>query len=141
MVKKLLIAIMALTAGGVALAQAQGGPGPRGGPGARMFDPATVVTVSGEVAAVRTVEGRRGAGIHFDLKTGEGVLDVHVGPAAFLAAKGLTLQQGDAVEVKGSKVQIAGKPALVAQTVKKGDTTVALRDASGIPAWSKRGTR
>ena len=139
MVKKLMIALLALAAGGVALAH--GGPGPRGGPAARMFDPATVTTVSGEVGAVRTIEGRRGAGVHLDLKTAEGLLDVHLGPAAFLAAKGLTLQQGDTVEVKGSRLQLAGKPALVAQSVRKGDTTVALRDASGVPAWSRRRTR
>jgi hypothetical protein len=38
--------------------------------------------------------------------------------------------------VKGSRVTLAGKPALIAAEIKKGDTTLTLRDDNGFPAWS-----
>jgi hypothetical protein len=40
------------------------------------------------------------------------------------------------VEVKGSRVTIAGKPVVIAAEVKKGDETLKLRDDNGIPAWA-----
>jgi hypothetical protein len=124
--------------GSVAVAQGGGPPGPgRGGPGSRMFDPATVTTVSGSVEAVDRVEGRRGGpGVHLRLKTGDGILDVHLGPAWFLDRQELKIAKDDAIEVTGSKVQFRGKAALVAQTVKKGDASLTLRDASGVPVWA-----
>lgn len=119
---------------------AQGGPGAAAATGRRPmmrnFDPSTVTTVSGEVMAVRKIEGRRNAGTHVDLKAADATYDVHMGPAAFLTSKSLEPKKGDQLEVTGSKLEIRGKPALIAQTVKKGDTTVTLRDAQGVPAWA-----
>jgi hypothetical protein len=45
---------------------------------------------------------------------------------------------GDRIEVKGSKVTMAGKPALIATEARKGSEVLALRDAEGIPAWAGR---
>jgi hypothetical protein len=44
--------------------------------------------------------------------------------------------KGDKIEVKGSRVTISGKPAIIAAEVKKGDTILVLRDSAGIPAWA-----
>jgi hypothetical protein len=117
-----------------------GARGPRGR-GPRLYDPKTVTTVSGKVAAVQTVSGRRGGGIHLDLETAEGTLRVHLGPSWFLEKEGLRLAAGDQVEITGSKVTVRGQPAVIAQVVKKGDTAVALRDVQGIPVWAGRGAR
>lgn len=113
----------------------------RARPAARNFDPATVTTVSGEVTAIHKMNGRRNEGLHVDLKTADGVLDVHLGRSAHLGKQHLAIATGDALEVTGSKIQLAGKPALIAQSVKKGGSTVTLRDAQGIPAWTPRGRR
>jgi hypothetical protein len=46
----------------------------------------------------------------------------------------------DAIEVKGSRVTVAGKPVIIAAEVKKGDKTLKLRDDGGIPVragWRK----
>jgi hypothetical protein len=110
-------------------------------PAARHFDPATVTTVSGEVTAIHEMDGRQNEGLHVDLKTADGVLDVHLGPSAYLAKQHLAIATGDALEVTGSKVEFGGKAALIAQSVRKGDTTVTLRDAQGTPAWAGRGRR
>jgi hypothetical protein len=112
--------------------------GPRGGQPARdrLFDPATVTSVSGQVEEVQRYERRRNAGVHVLLRTSEGTLDVHLGPEAYLQSQGLSLAKGDELEVTGSKVQLGGSPALIAQTVKKGEAKVTLRDANGVPAWA-----
>lgn len=131
-----------LTAVALAVPAVSAGAGGPGRPGrARLFDPATVTTVSGQVEEVVRQDGRRSQGIRVTLKTSEGALDVHLGPASFLDQHSLSVAKGDALEVTGSKVQMGGQPALVAQKVKKGDVTVTLRDADGVPAWAGRGGR
>jgi hypothetical protein len=40
------------------------------------------------------------------------------------------------VEMRGSRVTISGKPAIIAAEVKKGDNTLVLRDSAGVPAWA-----
>jgi polyisoprenoid-binding protein YceI len=137
MSKALRITVVAALLG-ASTAYAQGaGPAGRPGRGGMMFDPKTVATVTGEVTAVHSFTGRRGTGVHADLKTADAVLDVHLGPEAFLKSKQLEVQKGDQLEVKGSKIDFRGKPALVAQTVKKDDVTITLRDDRGVPAWSR----
>jgi hypothetical protein len=150
----MLIALATLTLAAPAVAEDPGGPGPgpgsgpcggmRGGmagghgPRARAYDPKSVTTVSGKVATVSTF-GRRGQGVHLDLETADGVLPVRVGPAWFLEKEGLQLAAGDQLEVTGSKITWDGKPALIAQVVKKGTAAVALRDLNGIPVWAVQG--
>jgi hypothetical protein len=116
----------------------RGGPGR---PGPRLYDPKTVVTLTGEVIAVQRMEGRRGAGIHLAVKTAGETVSVHVGPAWFLEKKKLQIGPGDRVEITGSRVTIGGEPTVIAQVVKKGDTAVALRDMNGIPVWAGRAGR
>lgn len=115
------------------------GPGARG---PRLYDPRTVTTLAGKVAAVEQVGRRRGGGgVHLSLETAEGTLPVHLGPSWFLQEQGLQLAAGDQVEITGSKVSFRGQPAVVAQVVKKGDKAVALRDLQGIPVWAGCGPR
>jgi hypothetical protein len=111
--------------------------GPRGR-GPRLYDPKTLTTVSGEVAAVQT-RGRRGVGV--ELQTAEGTLSVHLGPSWFLEEQGLQIAAGDRLEITGSTVAFRGKPGLVAQVVKKGELAVALRDVQGVPVWAGPGCR
>lgn len=118
------------------LLAAQTPPGPP--PGAPMYDTATETSVSGTVEAVNEVTGRRGwSGTHVQLKTAEGILDVHVGPSWFLTKKKFALAKGDQIEVTGSKIRYNDADALLARTIKKGDVELTLRNAQGIPAWSR----
>jgi hypothetical protein len=123
-----------------ALAQGgAGGAGP-GAQGARLFDPTTVATFKGEVAAVAQM-GPAGMGLHLQLKTADGTMAVHLGPAWYLQAKGVAVAVGDAVEIVGSRITFDGQPALIAQSIVKGSQTLALRDAQGFPMWAGRGGR
>lgn len=104
----------------------------------RMFDPATVETASGTVESVDKVTPMKGmhSGIHLALKTDKGTIDVHLGPEWYIERLDTKIQKGDKIEVKGSRVTIGGKPAIIASEVKKGDSVLLLRDNNGVPAWA-----
>ena len=104
----------------------------------RIFNPATVETVSGTVASIDKVTPMRGmhSGIHLTLKTDKGLVDVHLGPEWYIERQDTKIQKGDALEVKGSRVTISDKLAIIAAEVKKGDSVLILRDSNGVPAWA-----
>lgn len=108
----------------------------------RMWNPATVETVSGEVVEVKRQPSARGKGdgVHLVLKTKDAPkLIVHLGPAFYVDEQALKIAAGDAVEVKGSRVKVKGESVLLAAEVKKGDATLVLRDANGVPKWGGGG--
>ncbi|WP_224984343.1 DNA-binding protein [Geomonas agri] len=104
----------------------------------RLYDPAKVETVSGEVVKVELMSGRKapGNGVHLLLRTGQEAIPVHLGPAWFLERLDTKIEKGDTVEVKGARVTFDGKPAIIAAEVKKGDAVLQLRDQSGAPVWA-----
>lgn len=128
------LAILGLLALPFAHAQQVSGPGQR----ARMYNPANETTLKGTVEEVTTVTGRRGwNGTHLTLKTEDKTIDVHLGPASFLKEKGFSLAKGDQIEVTGAKTEFGASEALIAREVKKGSETLILRDAQGVPKWSR----
>ncbi|HET6515740.1 MAG TPA: hypothetical protein VFG09_11320 [Thermodesulfovibrionales bacterium] len=104
----------------------------------RMYNPATVETISGTVESVDKITPMKGmySGIHIMLKTEKETMDVHLGPEWYIERLDTKIEKGDKIEVKGSRVTISGKPAIIAAEVKKGDSTLVLRDNAGIPAWA-----
>lgn len=127
-------------------ASAQPGPGPHMRDGAmhhaaRVYDPKTVETVSGDVVRVEHVPSKRGSsgGVHLVLRTGDATVSVHLGPAWYVDRQDVTIAAGDHIDVKGSRVTLDGKPAIIAAEVKKGDHALVLRDDAGIPRWSGGG--
>jgi hypothetical protein len=112
------------------------GPGRQGG--ARHYNPATEVREKGTVEDVRQAVGDRGwSGTHILLKTDKEDLDVHLGPTAFVTQSGFNFAKGDQIEVLGSRVRVGATDALLAREVAKDGKTLVLRDASGIPKWSR----
>lgn len=103
----------------------------------RIYNPATETTVSGTVEEINTVQGRGGwAGIHLTLHTESGIIDVHVGPEAYLQKEHFTFAKGDEIDVTGSKVAYQGHDAIVAREIVKDGETLTLRDARGYPEWA-----
>lgn len=104
----------------------------------RLYDPAKVETISGEIVSVDAITPAKGMspGVHLTVKTDKETLSVHLGPSWFLENQDVKLAPKDRVEIKGSRIMFAGKPALIAAEVKKGDETLILRDSAGSPAWS-----
>ena len=110
--------------------------------GPRMYDPATVETVTGVVTAVDTVTGRRGRqhqGIHVRMTTAGEPLTVHLGPLFYLQQETVRVQAGDSLTVRGSRVTMRGEPSLIAAELTRQDQTWTLRDEQGFPRW--RGQR
>jgi hypothetical protein len=111
------------------------------GPGTqynRMYDPKTVETISGEVTGVDRITPAKGmsGGVHMNVKTDKETISVHLGPSWFVEYQDVKFAAKDKVEVKGSKVSFAGKPAIIAAEVKKGIDVLKLRDDAGLPVWS-----
>lgn len=133
--------MLLLLAGFSLLAFAQSGGGQGQGRNVPRYDPSTEATFKGTVERVEEVDhpGFRGKGLHAMLKTDQGMFDVHIGPASFVAKEQLTIAKGDELEVVGSKVKHDGSDAIIARTVKKGGKTTTLRNQKGIPLWSAGG--
>lgn len=114
-----------------------GGWGAGGAYGAR-FDAKTVETLAGEVVEVRRTAPMKGMrrGIHLTLKTDKESVPVHLGPAWFLDNQEKLPAKGDKIEVRGSRVEFDGKPAIIAVTLKDGEMTLRLREEDGFPLWS-----
>jgi hypothetical protein len=94
--------------------------------------------MNGSVEEVKQVSGPRGrAGTHLSLKTDQETIDVHVGPSWFLTHNMISFDKGDQIEVTGSKVKFENSAVLIAREIKKGEKTITLRNAQGIPAWSR----
>ena len=104
----------------------------------RIYDPATVETVTGEVVRVDKIVPARGIsyGIHLTLKTDTGTVSIHVGPAWYIENQDTKIAVRDRIEVKGSRVSFQGKPAVIAAEIRKGDEVLTLRDSLGFPLWS-----
>lgn len=109
-----------------------------GGAYQRMYNPATVETITGTVETVDRVTPLKGMnyGIHLLVKTEKGDVSVHLGPSWYIERLDTKITTGDAVEVKGSRVTFNGKPAIIAAEMKKGETVLKLRDDNGIPVWA-----
>lgn len=138
----LVIAVSMLSTASVAFAAWKGWRGSGGwGMGSkyqRIYDPKTVETISGTVESVDKIAPMRGMsyGIHLVLKTDKETISVHLGPGWYIERLDTKIGKGDKIEVKGSRVTMMGKPAIIVAEVKKGDSVLKLRDESGIPVWS-----
>lgn len=79
-----------------------------GGAYQRMYTPATVETVAGQVASIDKVTSMKGMsyGIHVILKTDKESIPVHLGPGWYVERLDTKLEKGDTVEVKGSRITI-----------------------------------
>jgi hypothetical protein len=109
-----------------------------GTPYARMYDPKTMETISGEVKKVETFNPMTGMGpgIHLLLKTDKETISVHLGPAWYIEKQDIQIEEKDHIEVRGSRILYQKQPAIIAAEVKKGNNMLKLRDDNGIPVWS-----
>jgi len=100
-----------------------------------VYDPATAVEIWGVVVDVRRVPAKALEGVHLDVKTDGGVLDVYLGPSNFVEMFGVTFAKGDMVNVRGSQVRFQGADVVLAREIDRKLETLYLRDESGEPMW------
>ena len=109
--------------------------------GMSRYDPKTETTITGTVQEIQQITGHHGwSGTHIMVKTGDQVVDVHVGPAWFLEQKNFALAKSDRVTVLGSNVTTASHHSIIAREIEKEGKKLILRNADGIPQWSRRRT-
>lgn len=101
------------------------------------YDPATEISVLATITDVREVpRGNPLSGIHLTVKSGSQVLDVHLGPAAFIKQFEIRFSKGDEVRLIGSMVKTGnGIHTLLAREVRKDQATLSCRRANGQPNW------
>jgi hypothetical protein len=100
------------------------------------YNPAKEITVQGTVQEVLPAQRGATTGIHLKVKWPDGTLDVRIGPAWFVQQKQFTFAAGDQIEVTGVPTATSTGEALIARTVKKGESLLVLRDSNGFPMWS-----
>lgn len=102
------------------------------------YDTTTEVTLRGTIAEVESHKGRMGwAGTHLVVNFETERLSVHLGPSNYLVQQGFSFAAGEQIEVTGSRIKLEGSDVLIAREIKKGDKVLTLRNAQGIPAWSR----
>jgi hypothetical protein len=127
------IAILVVAVAGTASTQRRMGGG--------NYNVSTETTLMGTIDSVTTLASERpgGGGQHLMLKTASGPIEVHVGPAWYVSSKHVTLSKDDQLTVVGSKVTMGGRDVVLAREIRKGNQRLSLRDARGIPLWSRGG--
>ena len=94
--------------------------------------------IKATVAGIKTHESVQGyEDMHVILKTTVGDMEVHLGPASYLAKRGIVLRPGDEVVVTGCKATWEDQPGIVARNLKAGSRSLTLRNMKGKPAWPK----
>lgn len=107
-------------------------------PYGRMYDLKTVETIQGEVISVERITPMTGMayGVHLMVRTGNGILSIHLGPEWYLEKQDFMVAPKDRVEITGSRVTFNDEPAIIASTLRRGDDTLQLRNENGVPFWS-----
>jgi hypothetical protein len=125
-----------------------GGPGGGEGPGRPApprFDLNKATTITGQIESLgsygmtgwRAMPGMAVQGLV--LKTGQGTIEVYLGPPSYVSKQKFTLQKGDTLEVRGFRVTKENRTAFLAAKVKKQGRTLTLLDEQGFPLWRQRG--
>lgn len=103
-----------------------------------MYNLNTVETIRGKVVSTNAFTPMNGMsqGMQLLVETEDQTVPVHLAPSWYLDNQGFQVNPGDEIEVKGSQVNWAGNPVIMAAEVRQGDKVLELRDDNGIPAWS-----
>jgi hypothetical protein len=136
------LSILTLVLAGAAWGQTGPKAAPGGGPSG-LYDPKTVVTVSGVVVSRTPPSGKQGLPylVYLTVQTEAGQIIVFLGPNLFVEQQPVEIKALDRIQVTGSKVMWGGKPVILAAVVKKGDQVLKVRDPNGVPLWGDRGRK
>jgi hypothetical protein len=116
----------------------QSGSRPGKGPGT-LYNPATVVTVSGIVIAKTPPSTKELPQlVYLTLRTKAGDITVFLGPDLYIDKLPVQIHNLDKVQVTGSKITWKGKPVILAATIRRGNQVLKVRGPEGVPVWSGR---
>jgi len=102
-----------------------------------LYDRAAEKSVAGTIKAVVALRADDGSvGVHLDLRTSDGMLDIRVAPALFVGQENFWFFAGEDIVVIGAPV--AGGDALLAKAVQKGSSIFRVRGDDGAPRWAAK---
>jgi hypothetical protein len=94
-------------------------------------------TINGTIKALASYAAPDGSfGVHFDLKTANGMVSVHVAPATYIGQQNAYFMADDQIEIIGAPSSSDGHTTFWAKAIMKGSTMLVLRDAEGKPRWT-----
>jgi len=94
-------------------------------------------TINGTIRAVASFAAPDGSvGVHFDLKTAEGMVSVHVAPAMYIGLQNAFYMADEQIEIIGAPMTVGGHTTFWAKAIMKGPSMLVLRDAEGRPRWT-----
>ncbi|MFZ5447381.1 MAG: hypothetical protein ACOZFS_01935 [Thermodesulfobacteriota bacterium] len=137
---RLLVVLSLLSLALATSSWGQAGPKTGGGPSG-LYNPDTVVTVSGIVIAKTPPATQKGLPrlIYLTLKTETDKVTIFLGPDLYVDKLPVQVNNLDKIQVTGSKITWEGQPVILAAEIKKGDQVLKLREPDGTPFWSGRG--
>ena len=92
--------------------------------------------ISGTIKSVGSFPAVDGSvGVHIDLRTPDGIVDVSVGPAAFLGQNNFWFFADDRIVVIGAS-EPASDGSVWAKAIQKGSQVLVLRSDAGAPRWN-----
>ncbi len=103
------------------------------------YDLKSEVKVNGTMESFDVIRGRgmRG-GLEITINDGKDKHTVHVGPTWYLDDINLDINNGDKLEVFGSKIDVKGKTLILASKITQNGKTYSLRDKYGVSKWGRR---
>ncbi|HVM76274.1 MAG TPA: hypothetical protein VMT75_11560 [Candidatus Saccharimonadales bacterium] len=135
---RILIGIVALSVGALLpgmIAAQNPQPPPRSSQTsarAAAYETAKEVIVVGTVVSYSESSMSRPNGTHVLVKTPNGNIDVHLGPASYLRANNFSLAAGDSVRFVGAISSTESGSVLLARIAQKGSQALAIRSTKGF---------
>lgn len=102
------------------------------------FDPSKVETLSGEVEEVMRVKYPDNDCYLIAIistSTNKSRVALNLGPAWYLEEKDFTVNEGDEVQVKGSKLRVNGRNVMIVEDLTVDGKTLNIRDKEGSSLW------
>ena len=101
------------------------------------YDRAAEKAFTGTIKSVGAYPADDGSvGVHIDLITDEGIVDVRVAPATFIGKNNFWFFADESLVVVGARVPRDGNGPVWARAVQKGSQVLVLRNDSGTPTWT-----
>jgi ABC-type glutathione transport system ATPase component len=100
------------------------------------YDTKAEVTITGVVDDLHESKLRTDhPGLHLIVKTETEAVEVHTCPVRFMKDLEFTVEKGDTVTIVGSRP--GGVGIVLAREIKKGQTSLSVRDKAGVPVWTR----
>ncbi len=102
----------------------------------KKHNPLNVERIRGEILDKKTVVNPDGSTlVMLRLSDGTNEYKVLLGPSTYLDRAGVSMQIGDTIDVKGSKMSVNGDEMFIATDITKSGYTIRLRNEAGQPVW------